>query len=59
MPNKNSSAIIKSLEILKIENSEVKIQNSSILASGKLTPKINNEISNKVKDNQNNYDSVD
>ena len=59
MANKNSSAITKSLEILKIENSEVNIQNSSILARGKVTPKTNKKISNKVKNNQNNYNSVD
>ena len=46
---RNSLLIIRSLEILRIENSEVKTQNSSILAIGNVTPRINKINSIKLK----------
>ena len=46
---RNSLLIIRSLEILRIENSEVKTQNSLILAIGNVTPRINKINSIKLK----------
>lgn len=55
---KNSLFIIRSLAILKIENSDVKNQNSSIFAIGSITPIISRINSMKLK-KKNNYVSVD
>ena len=55
---KNSLFIIRSLAILKIENSDVKNQNSSIFAIGSMTPIISKINSMKLI-KKNNYVSVD
>ena len=54
---KNSLFIIRSLAILKIENSDVKNQNSSIFAIGSITPSISKINSMKLKKKYN-YVSV-
>lgn len=56
-PSKYSLFIINSLEILKIENSELKNQNSLIFANGKLTPNIKSINSKKLK-KYINYESI-
>ena len=57
IPSKNSLFIIKFFEMLNTENLEVKIQNSSILAKGRVTPNIKKTNSMKLK-NTNNYFAI-
>ena len=57
IPSKNSLFIIKFFEMLNTENSEVKIQNSSIRAIGRVTPNTKKTNSMKLK-NTNNYYAI-